>query len=116
MQHSVNVDMNTCSEGRNYYNNVLNRRENELETLANLTNWDIDNYEDYTNEIRAKLGYKTTKSETKKGGLFFFSKGNKPNKTLPTLMLLTGLLIISILIYKRKTLLPKLAVIKNFLF
>ena len=116
MQHSVNVDMNTCSEGRNYYNNVLNRRENELETLANLTNWDIDNYEDYTNEIRAKLGYKTTKSQTKKGGLFFFSKGNKPNKTLPGLLLLTSLALISFLIYKRKALLPKLVVIKNFLF
>jgi hypothetical protein len=116
MQHSVNVDMNTCSEGRNYYNNVLNRRENELETLANLTNWDIDNYEDYTNEIRAKLGYKTSKSETKKGGLFFFSRGNKPNKTLPTLLLISGLAMITFLIYKRKTLLPKLAVIKNFLF
>lgn len=116
MQHSVNVDMQSCSEGRRYYNDVLNRRENELETLANLTNWDIENYEDYTNEIRAKLGYKTTKSETKKGGFFFFSKGNQPNKTLPTLLLLSGLAMISFLIYKRKTLLPKLAVIKNFLF
>ena len=116
MQHSVNVDMQTCTEGKRYYNDVLNRRENELETLASLTNWNIDKYDDYTNEIRTKLGYKTSKSETKKGGLFFFSKGNKPNKTLPNLLLLSGLVLISLLIYKRKTLLPKLAVIKNFLF
>lgn len=116
MQHSVNVDMETCSEGRRYYNDVLNRRENELETLANLTNWDTDSYDDYTNEIRLKLGYKTAKSETKKGGLFFFSKGNKPNKTLPTLILLSGLALVSFMIYKRKTIFPKLATIKSFLF
>ncbi|WP_339887996.1 DUF2330 domain-containing protein [uncultured Flavobacterium sp.] len=116
MQHSVNVDMETCSEGRRYYNDVLNRRENELETLANLTNWDTDSYDDYTNEIRTKLGYKNAKSDTKKGGLFFFSKGNKPNKTLPILLQLSGFALIAFLIYKRKTLLPKLAVVKNFLF
>lgn len=116
MQHSVNVDMQTCTEGKNYYNDVLNRRENELETLANLTNWDIDSYDDYTNEIRTKLGYKTSKSETKKGGFFFFSKGNKPNKTLPCLLLLSGLALISFMIYKRKTVFPKLATIKSFLF
>ena len=108
--------METCSDGRKYYNDVLNRRENELETLANLTNWDTDSYKDYTNEIRSKLGYKNAKSDTKKGGLFFFSKGNKPNKTLPSLLLLSGFALITFLIYKRKTLLPKLAVIKNFLF
>ena len=116
MQHSVNVDMQTCSEGKRYYNDVLNRRENELETLANLTNWDIDSYDDYTNEIRAKLGYKISKSETKKGGLFFFTNGNKPNKTLPTLLLLSGLALVSFLIYKRKTIFPKLATVKSFLF
>ncbi len=116
MQHSVNVDMQTCSEGKRYYNDVLSRRENELETLANLTNWDIDSYDDYTNEIRTKLGYKTTKSETKKGGFFFFSKGNKPNKTLPSLLLLSGLALVSFLIYKRKTIFPKLATIRSFLF
>ncbi|MFT5752863.1 MAG: hypothetical protein ACI924_000063 [Flavobacterium sp.] len=116
MQHSVNVDMKTCTEGRRYYNDVLNRRENELETLAHLTNWDTDSYDDYTNEIRSKLGYKAKKNESKKGGLFFFSKGNKPNKTLPGLLLLTGFALISFLIYKRKSFFPKLAVIKNFLF
>jgi len=116
MQHSVNVDMKECSEGRSYYNNVLNRRENELETLANLTNWDIDNYDDYTNEIKEKLGYKTTKRETKKGGIFFFSKGNKPNKTIPTLLFLSGLALLVFLFIKRKIVLPKLTTIKNFLF
>lgn len=115
MQHCVNEDLSNCDYKKQYWTSVLERRENELENLATLTNWNVDKYTDYTDEIKSKLGYPTSKDEEKdKGGIFFFGKGNN-NNSKPLIYVLLALF--SILLFRnRKIILPRLSVIKSFLF
>lgn len=115
MQNSVAVNLKECDQARSYLNGVLDRRENELETLASLTNWDVSKYDGYTNEIKRQLGYKTQEKETKKSGFFIGTNSKNPSNPMPFYVIL-GFGLVTILILKRKIIVPKLAIIKNFLF
>jgi hypothetical protein len=117
MQHSVAVDLNSCDQARTYLNGVLNRRENELETLANLTNWNTEKYDDYTTEIKKQLGYTPQEMEKneRKGGFFIDINFKNPSNNTPFILVIT--LFIGFFLYaKRSFILPKLAIIKSFLF
>jgi hypothetical protein len=115
MQNSVAVDLKECDQARTYLNSVLNRRENELETLATLTNWDVSKYDDYTDEIKKQLGYSVQEKKDKKGGFFIGTNSKKPSNPTP-LYVVFGLGLLGIFYYKRKVIAPKLAAIKSFLF
>lgn len=45
----------SCKEAQSYYNSVKERQENEAQTLAKLTGWNLDN-------IRSKINFISTKS------------------------------------------------------
>lgn len=60
MNHPVQEAV-TCHEAENYYLEVLDRRENEMENLAYLTGWDTNQYDYYIKAYERK--YERVKSD-----------------------------------------------------
>jgi len=54
MNHPVQGHLD-CDQASSYYQMVLDRRENELDELAYLTGWDIDEYDYYVDTYAKKL-------------------------------------------------------------
>lgn len=108
MTHPVTGHID-CDGATAYYKTVLDRRENELDELAYLTNWDMSSYDYYVDTYQKKYERsKKDKKESDKGFLLpVFSKPNTPHGG--SLLLVMSLLILSISsIYFTKTSLPKL--------
>ncbi|MCI5054574.1 MAG: DUF2330 domain-containing protein [Flavobacteriales bacterium] len=54
MQHPVAMDLD-CDKAQDYYSQVIDRREEELENLAKLTGWQTSQHEYYLDEYKNKL-------------------------------------------------------------
>ncbi|MGB1247403.1 MAG: DUF2330 domain-containing protein [Chitinophagales bacterium] len=100
MNHPV-TGVLECEEAVTYYETVLDRRENELDELAYLTGWDIDEYEYYVNTYENK--YDRAKKKYKKGG--FIPIINLPNSgggMTIALLSMSLMVLFSIVFYWRK--------------
>ncbi|NNC94305.1 MAG: DUF2330 domain-containing protein [Chitinophagales bacterium] len=58
-----------CEQALGYYKQVQNRRENEMEELAELTDWDLSDYNYYLKEYQVKIDKFNKRREMNKGGL-----------------------------------------------
>jgi hypothetical protein len=85
LNHPYTGDI-SCSEGQNYVQQVITRRENELENLEYYTGQDIDEHRSYVGEWKRKL-----KKDYRKGSMFSMNQNH-------WLMLLFLLLNISIVL------------------
>lgn len=98
MTHPVQENI-TCDQAVAYYSKVLNRRENELDELAYLTGWDIDDYDYYVDTYVKKYERANKdRKENEKGFVLPFinsSGGNLP-PTNTSLFSLFSLLLLSI--------------------
>ncbi|MEZ4916398.1 MAG: DUF2330 domain-containing protein [Chitinophagales bacterium] len=105
MNHPVQEAI-TCKEAENYYLKVLDRRENELENLAYLTEWNTDKYDYYLKTYERK--YERVKGDR---GNFLpvfknpFNNNNTPNGTIMIVFLSVLLLICTWFI--KKSIKPK---------
>ena len=54
MNHMVEGYLD-CSAAKGYYRDVLDRRENEMDELAYLTGWDLDDYDFYLDNVERKI-------------------------------------------------------------
>ncbi|MCB9256895.1 MAG: DUF2330 domain-containing protein [Chitinophagales bacterium] len=68
MTHPVQGPID-CDAAANYYKKVLDRRENELDELAYLTGWDMDEYSYYLSTYQSK--YERAKKDKERGNKGF---------------------------------------------
>lgn len=72
MNHPVQGHLE-CDEASSYYQMVLDRRENELDELAYLTGWDMDDYDYYLESYEKKLNRSKKDKKSKNGSIIPFS-------------------------------------------
>lgn len=108
MTHPVTGHLD-CSSAVSYYKTVLNRRENELDELASLTNWDLSAYDYYVDTYQKK--YERAKKDNSEGDKGFIAplyvNPGKPSDG--RFLFIASLLILSFSsIYFSRTRLPRL--------
>ena len=98
MTHPVQENV-TCEQAVSYYSKVLNRRENEMDELAYLTGWNIDEYDYYVDAYQKK--YERAKKDSKENERGFIipfinSNGGNIPPTNTLIFSLFSLLLLSI--------------------
>lgn len=94
MTHPVQGSID-CDAAANYYKKVLDRRENELDELAYLTGWDMDEYSYYLSTYKSK--YERAKTDKENKGFLIPSVPNI-NRDLPLKNILLSISSLSLLL------------------
>ena len=105
MNHMVEGRLD-CSAAAAYYRDVLDRREGELDQLAWLTGWDLDEYDDYIDQVERRLDRTETGTRRDRNWVPVFGRpggGGGPGPGWVALLLLT-LMPASLLFLRRRIL------------
>lgn len=98
MNHPVREQID-CDQAASYYGKVLNRRENELENLAYLTGWNIDEYDYYLSTYEKKYNRAKKDKQVDKGSFIPIADINikPPSSNTPLLIILLSASLIGML-------------------